>query len=132
METVIDYDAVGNVLFVFLVLSVVFEASFTPIFNSTLFSDLHGKGVKIPLMIILSLLVFWKFDLDIISDLLVAMGKKDPAAGPHFMGQVMTAFLIAGGNDGIYRIYSKLGIRVPRQEQEDPDDEEEDEAPARK
>ncbi len=104
-------DKVGEVLLVFLVLSAIFEIALTPIFNSRYFlGRFDGKGVKIPLTLILALLVIWKYDLDVLRDVLVALGYK---ASPTFWGQVITAFLIAGGSDGVFRLFTKLGIRNP-------------------
>lgn len=109
-------DAVGQVLLVFLVLSVVFEAALTPIFNWRLFiRKLGGTGVKTPITIILALLIFWKYDLDIINDLLIALDQISDDSPITFWGQVITAFLIAGGSDGIFRIFKRLKIRAPEE-----------------
>jgi hypothetical protein len=120
MDVAMEYENVGSVLFVFLVLSVVFEAAINPIFNWSGYQKFHGRGFKTPLMIGLSFLVFWHFDLDIIRDLLVSMAQIEKAAQPTFMGQVLTAFLISGGNDAVRQIYLKLGIRMPKQNQTQP------------
>lgn len=107
-------DQVGQVLLVFLVLSVVFEVALTPIFNWRIFIEhLDGRGAKIPITIILALLIFWKYDLDIIRDLLVALDQIPDDRPITFWGQVITAFLIAGGSDGIFRIFKLLKIRTP-------------------
>jgi hypothetical protein len=55
--------------------------------------------------------MFWGYRLDIIRDVLVALNYTDP--GITFWGQVITAMLIAGGSDGVFRIFTKLGIRNP-------------------
>ena len=103
-------NKVGDVLFVFLVLSIIFEVALTPIYNWRYFlARWENKGVKTPLTIILALLIFWKYDLDILRDILVALEFN---ARLTFPGQVITAFLIAGGSDGIYRIFTKLNIRL--------------------
>ena len=50
-----------QVLFMFLVLSVVFETALTPIFNWRVFcARFDGKGVKTPLTVIAAVVVFWK------------------------------------------------------------------------
>jgi hypothetical protein len=104
---------VGGVLLIFLVLSIVFESALTPIFNWRFFlTHFDGKGLKTPVTIILALLVFWNYDLDIFSDLLVALGYT---AAKSFWGQVLTALLIAGGSNGILQIFIKLNIRDPGQ-----------------
>jgi hypothetical protein len=98
------------------VLSVLFEVALTPIFNWRFFlAYFEGKGYKTPFTVIVALIVFWKYDLDIIKDLLNALGHP---AVKSFWGQVITALLIAGGSDGIFRIFAKLGIRNPAEAQE--------------
>ena len=109
--SITDLNKVGEVLIVILVLSVVFEVALTPVFNWRVFlKHAEGKGWKTPIVIGAALLVFWSYDLDIIGDLLVALGKS---ASLTFGGQVLTALLIAGGSDGIFRIFTKLNIRNP-------------------
>jgi hypothetical protein len=102
-------EKVGEVLLVFLVMSVVFEMALTPIFNWRIFlKHLEGKGWKTPITVALAFLVFWGYKLDIIRDLLVALGYE---AQLTFGGQVLTALLVAGGSDGVFRIFRKLYIR---------------------
>lgn len=122
-----DLEKIGAVLLIFLVLSVVFESALTPIFTWSVFLKyFEGKGFKIPITVLLALLVFWKYELDIIRDVLVALdyyqggrtatGELKPPLS--FWGQVLTALLIAGGSDGVFRIFARLGIRNPTQTQQ--------------
>lgn len=112
----VNWDDVGSVLVVFLVLSVVFESALTPIFNWRIFLlHFEGKGVKVPLTVAAAFIVFWAYDLDIVARLMTALGHDQEA---NFGGRVLTAFLIAGGSDGIFRIFSKLGIRNPTERKE--------------
>jgi hypothetical protein len=105
-------ESIGEVLVKFLVLSIVFEVALTPVFNWRIFLRyFDGKGLKTPITIILAFLMFWGYRLDIIRDILVALKYTDP--GITFWGQVITAMLIAGGSDGVFRIFTKLGIRNP-------------------
>ncbi|MCF8109449.1 MAG: cell envelope integrity protein TolA [Desulfohalobiaceae bacterium] len=117
-----DINEIGNVLLVFVVLSVVFEVALTPVFNSRFFlARFEGKGVKIPLTIVLALIVFWGYDLDIIKELLNALGHQTVDGDEielSFGGQIVTAFLIAGGSDGVFRIFSRIGIRNPKERKE--------------
>jgi len=111
-----DLNKVGEVLVVILVLSVVFEVALTPVFNWRIFlTHFEGKGVKTPIVIVTALVVFWSYDLDIVRDLLVALGHS---ADLTFGGQVLTALLIAGGSDGVFRIFTKLKIRNPAERQQ--------------
>ncbi len=107
---------VGEVLVVFLVLSVVFEVALTPIFNWRVFlARFDGKGIKTPLTILVAMIVFWSYELDIIRDLLVALGYT---ASLSFGGQFVTSLLIAGGSDGVFRIFTRLGIRNPQEREQ--------------
>lgn len=104
-------NEVGGVLVKFLVLSVVFEVALTPIFNWRIFlKHFEGKGVKTPLTVGLAFLIFWSYDLDIVRDILLALKYT---ADLNLGGQFITALLIAGGSDGVFRIFTKLGIRNP-------------------
>ena len=69
-----------------------------------------GKGVKTPVTVILAFVVFWGYGLDIVYDLLTALGYE---ATVTLGGQALTALLIAGGSSGIFNIYKRLGIRTP-------------------
>jgi len=105
--------AIGTVLFVFLVLSIIFEAALTPLFNWRIFvRHFEGRGVKTPIVVVLAFVFFWSFGLDIVSEVLAAL-TTDMSPEPTFGGQVLTALLIAGGSDGIFRIFTRLKIRDP-------------------
>lgn len=100
-----------QILVLFLVLSVVFETALTPVFNWRWFARrFEGKGVKTPVTVVLAFLVFRSFDVDIIKDILNAFGSSGDNTA-SFGGQVLTALLIAGGSDGVFRIFTRLGIR---------------------
>ena len=110
-------EKIGEVLVKFIVLSVIFEVALTPVFNWRIFLRyFDGKGLKTPITITLAFLMFWGYRLDIIRDVLVALNYADP--GITFWGQVITAMLIAGGSDGVFRIFTKLGIRNPAEAEE--------------
>lgn len=109
-----NMGGVGEVLLVFLVLSLAFEVALTPIFNWRVFmAHLEGKGYKTPITVALAFVVFWGYGLDIIRDLLVAL--KRPAE-VSIGGQILTALLIAGGSSGIFQIFTKLKIRMDLEE----------------
>lgn len=113
------FDKIGEVLLVFLVLSIVFESALTPLFNWSIFLKyIDGRGWKVPITVVLAFLMFWKYDLDIVRDLLIALDYyrgKIPENHPtiSFWGQALTALLIAGGSDGVFRLFAKAGIRNP-------------------
>lgn len=112
--TGMNMNEVGNVLIVFLVLAVVFEVALTPIFNWSIFlAHFEGKGYKTPITVILAFIVFWGYGLDIISDLLQALDRD---ADITIGGQIITAFLIAGGSSGVFQIFTKLKIHMDPEE----------------
>jgi len=109
-------EDVGVVLVKFLVLSVVFETAMTPIFNWRFFlKHFEGKGIKTPLTVGLAFLVFWSYNLDIVRDILKIW---DETISISLGGQFITALLIAGGSDGVFRVFTKLGIRNPTERAE--------------
>lgn len=102
-------------LVMLLVLSVVFEVAMDALFSWRKFAKFfEGKGWKMPLVFVVSFVVFWSYDVDIFKDVLAAFGKTVPAGSiSGLMGQVLTSFLIAGGSSGIHQIFIKLKIRNP-------------------
>lgn len=108
----VNTDRLGDALLIFLVLSVALEAALTPLFNWRIYMrHLEGKGAKTVITVILAYLVLYRYDLDVFRDIVVAFGVAEPSEDHSFVGQVLTAFLVAGGSDGILRIYDKLKIR---------------------
>ncbi len=110
----------GPILVKFLVLAVVFEVALTPIFNWRLFlKHCEGKGFKTPITVGLAWLVFATAGLDIFQDLMKAFEADFPQAGfGKLASTFVTALLIAGGSDGIFRIFARLGIRNPTERSE--------------
>lgn len=104
----------AEVLFLFLVLSLVFESAMSVIFDWRVFiRHFEGRGVKTPLIVGVAFLVFWNYELDIVADILRALDVETTAKS--LPGQFLTALLIAGGSGGIFRIFSRLGIRSPEE-----------------
>lgn len=103
------------ILVKFLVLAVVFEVALTPIFNWRMFlRHFEGRGWKTPIAVLLAWLVFATAKLDIFQELMVAFEADFPQAGlGKWASTFVTALLIAGGSDGIFRIFARLGIRNP-------------------
>ena len=99
-----------QILVLFLLLSVVFEAAMTTVFNWRWFAKrFEGRGVKTPLTVVLAWIVVRSFDVDLVSRILNVVGDGEHAA--TLSGQVLTALLIAGGSDMVYRIFTRLGLR---------------------
>ncbi len=109
-----DRTAIAEVLFLFLVLSLVFESAMSAIFDWRLYIRyFEGRGVKTPLLVTIAFLVCMEYNLDIVHDLLAALGET--GGSETTAGQFFTALLIAGGSGGVFRIFSHLGIRSPEE-----------------
>ncbi len=99
-----------QILVLFLLLSVVFEAAMTTVFNWRWFAKrFEGRGVKTPLTVFVAWIIVDAFELDLVSRILNVAGGGEHAA--TFSGQVLTALLLAGGSDGVYRVFTRFGIR---------------------
>ena len=99
-----------QILVLFLLLSVIFEAAMTTVFNWRWFAKrFEGRGVKTPLTFIVAWIVVDAFDLDLVSRVINVAGEGEHAA--RFSGQILTALLLAGGSDAVYRCFTRLGIR---------------------
>ena len=113
-----DRTRVINVLFLVLALSLVFESAMSVLFDWRLFIRyFEGRGVKTPLIIAVAFLVFLNYDLDIVAELLKGFPEiqTQNIESPTLPGQILTALLIAGGSGGVFRIFTRLGIRSPEE-----------------
>jgi len=117
-RTGMDRTQVINVLFLVLALSLVFESAMSVLFDWRLFIRyFEGRGVKTPLIITVAFLVFLNYDLDIVAELLRGFPEiqAQNIGRPTLPGQLLTALLIAGGSGGVFRIFTRLGIRSPEE-----------------
>lgn len=119
-EAGVDTNQLYNILLPYFVLAVVFEVALSPLFNWRIFLlHFEGKGFKTPISIVLAYVTFSAAGLDVFGELLKALGhgykplSDGTVVSSTWWGQVLTAFLIAGGSSGINQIFAKLGIRTP-------------------
>lgn len=113
----LDYNRVAGVLGIILVLSIVLEIGLATVFSWKYFEDnLNGKGLKIPIAVMVSGFFTYKYGLDIVSDLLSAFTDKGAAFDKSPPGYVITAFIVAGGSGTVNRLFATLGLRPPVQE----------------
>ncbi len=119
---VLKTEGIVDVLIVFVVLSVVFEVALTPVFSWRIFlKHCYKKGYRTPIAVGLAFLVFWAYDLNIITQLLEVLNQPIPPKSDSFVttwgttwgGKALTALLIAGGSSGIFQIFTRLGLRNP-------------------
>jgi hypothetical protein len=127
------YSASASALTVLLVTAVVLESAFAIIFNWRVFlSYFSTKGVKTIVMVAVSLLVVYTFNLDVMASLIAAY--KLPAGAPLDaaglaaevarisgpVSKVVTALVLAGGSAGVHSLMNALGFRSSREAEIEP------------
>lgn len=96
------------------VVAVLLENAFAIIFNWRIFLTYFSlRGVKTPIMIIVSFIIVTLFDLDILAALINAY-QAPPGNASGFMSSFVTALILAGGSAGVHNIMSTLGYRDQR------------------
>ena len=111
----VNWEQIGNILALLLVISIVFETALTPIFNWRFFAKhCEGKGVKTPITIAAAVALLWGYDIDIFKHVIDAFAGTGVTDSPsNVMGRIMTGLLVAGGSGAIFNIFTKLGLRSP-------------------
>ena len=105
------------------VIAVLLENAFSIIFNWRVFLAYFSlRGAKTLIMFIVSLVIVWSFDIDVVSSLIATYktpenGPAAPAA-PWPVSMVITALILAGGSAGVYNIMAALGFRNSRRAEE--------------
>lgn len=119
-----NLDQVGQLALKYVVLSMLLERLLTCLFKAEeLFTSLLGKigkklvtigfGLKTPVAIGLGVLLAWGLNLNISCEVLNAV--QTAGCNPKLwekweLGHVVDGLLLAGGNDGFYRLLTKFGI----------------------
>ena len=113
----VNWEAIGEILVLLFVISVVFETALTPIFNWRLFARFcEGKGVKTPLTVIAAVALLWNYDIDIFRHIIDAFASGGEGAREStFLGRIITGLLVAGGSGAIFNIFAKIGLRNPKE-----------------
>lgn len=102
--------AVVQVLFKYLILAAVFESAFTAIFSWRWFiKRFTNKGLKTPIMLISSLLIFMYYRLDIVAEITSIFDGVTNSIS--FSGMLLTAFFIAGGSSSVNNVLKIWKIR---------------------
>lgn len=112
------YNASLRALVILFVMAILIESALAVIFNWRLFLELfYGRGVKTLVMIVVSLLAVWTFNIDVVHTMLGQYGLVSGDDGGT-LSRVLTALVLAGGSAGVYRILVALGYREERSEAE--------------
>ncbi len=103
-------------LVILFVLAVLIESALAVIFNWRLYLALfYSRGVKTLVMIAVSALVVWSFNLDIVYTLLDVYGFPSESGT---LSRLLTALILAGGSSGVYRVLVALGYREAKAPEE--------------
>ena len=113
----VNWEAIGEILALLFVISIVFETALTPIFNWRIFAKyFEGKGVKTPVTIVAAVALLWGYDIDIFKHIIDAFAAGGAAPSTStFPGRIMTGLLVAGGSGAIFNIFAKMGLRNPKE-----------------
>jgi hypothetical protein len=124
------YSTSLSALTVLFVMAVVLESAFAIIFNWRIFlSYFSTKGVKTIVMVVVSLVLVYAFNLDVVASLIAAY-KMPVGSGAQLdnaafaaevakisgtVSHVITALVLAGGSAGIHNLMNALGFRSNRE-----------------
>ncbi|TAT71055.1 hypothetical protein [Rhizobium ruizarguesonis] len=124
------YTASAKSLTMLFVTAVVLESAFAVIFNWRVFlAYFDAKGVRTIVMIVMSAIVVFSFNLDVFASLLAAFSLSDPGTtaaataanltrevGSHTgpLSKTITALVLAGGSSGVHNMMYALGFRSNR------------------
>ncbi|ANL87883.1 hypothetical protein [Rhizobium phaseoli] len=129
------YSTSLSALTVLFVTAVILESAFSVIFNWRIFlSYFSSSGVKTIVMVVVSLVVVYVFNLDIVASLVAAYklpaGTGTPVDTSAFAADVeqisgptsslITALVLAGGSAGVNNLLSALGFRSNRESKTEP------------
>ncbi len=111
---------VGPLLGKLLLVLILLESAMTAVFNWRVFRIVFaGRALKTPIMFVLGLLVVFGFGFDPIRDVLIAIAGGSVAAGFEWLSPVLSALVFAGGSQGVFDLFRKLGLRAPVAEGDD-------------
>ena len=112
----VNWEAIGEILALLFVISIVFETALTPIFNWRLFAKyFEGKGVKTPVTIAAAVALLWGYDIDIFKHNIDAFAAEGAAPSTStFPGRIMTGLLVAGGSGAIFTSSPRWGCATRR------------------
>ncbi len=111
---------IGPLLGKLLLVLILLESAMTALFNWRVYRIvLAGRAWKTPIMFGLGLLVVFGFGFDPVRDALIAIAGGSVAAGFEWLSPLLSALVFAGGSQGIFDLFRKLGLRAPLAEGDD-------------
>lgn len=113
------YSSAFKTLFLLFVIAILLESALAIIFNWRVFiAFFDGRGMRTLVSIALSLVVVFSFNLDALTDLIKAYSGGNVSKGASWLGQFITALILAGGSSGVNNILIALGYRSRKTEED--------------
>lgn len=130
------YSTSLSALTMLFVVALLLESAFSTIFNWRVFlTYFSARGVKTIIMIVVSFIVVYVFNFDVIASLIAAFKLPEQLPGGTTkdaelaklvaqeskpVSKFITSLILAGGSAGIYNLMVALGFRSPREAEVDP------------
>jgi hypothetical protein len=107
------YPEAFKALFLLFVLAILLESALAILFNWRPFVEtFNSRAVKPVISLLLSLIVVYKFGIDLVTTLAKLINPSVPAMDDT--GKILTAMMIAGGSAGVNNLMVGLGFRQQR------------------
>lgn len=102
-------------------LAAVIEAALAVIFAWPVFLDrINRRNAKMPISLLVSGVVAWGFDLELVHKLAAAFGAGSGQNLPDWFDALLSALILAGGAAGVRNLMVSLGLATPTAEIEKP------------
>jgi len=110
----IDTGALAAELARVLAFVIVIESAMSAVFNWRLYRVLlGGHAMQTPIMVLVGFLVVSLFDYDIVARLLHITMPSSAQPASNWLSMTLSALVIAGGSNGVFTIFARLGLRSP-------------------
>ena len=116
-----DIGRIASLLAGVFALAAVIESSLAVIFAWPVFLDrINRRNAKMPISLLVSGVVAWGFDLELVHKLAAAFGTGSGQNLPDWFDALLSALILAGGAAGVRNLMVSLGLATPTAEIEKP------------
>ena len=116
-----DIGRIASLLAGVFALAAVIEAALAVIFAWPVFLDrINRRNAKMPISLVVSGIVAWGFDLQLVHKLAAAFGAGSGQNLPGEFDALLSALILAGGAAGVRNLMVSLGLATPTAELEKP------------
>lgn len=116
-----DIGRIASLLAGVIALAAVIESALAVIFAWPVFLDrINRRNAKMPISLLVSGVVAWGFDLELVHKLAAAFGAGSGQNLPDWFDALLSALILAGGAAGVRNLMVSLGLATPTAEIEKP------------